>query len=70
MKEILITKRCSYQPPGATVKVKVRPGQKVIVDDEQFKKMVEGNTGVLYVPPKPEAKKAPVNRQKKVSKVK
>lgn len=68
MKEVIILKRCQFIPLGSERRVPARPGQRVVVSAKDAEKMVAGNVAVLTE--KPELKKAPVNRQKKVLSVK
>lgn len=76
MKEVFILKNCRYLPAGQVDKpenrIPVQARRIVQVDDKQADKMVEGNVGTIIVKKKPEEKKpepkkAPVNKQKKVS---
>lgn len=68
MKKVFITKKCHFRPNGSKNKIFARPGQTVMVSTEDAEKMVAGNVAELVEEPKP--KKAPVNKQKKVSKAK
>jgi len=71
MKKVLITKRCHYRPNGSKSLIYARPGQVVMVSGEDAEKMIAGNVAGSLVEPEPvKPKKAPVNRQKKVTKIK